>query len=857
MFRLKDVVKGACLMLVSIASVAEAEDWIWLPEKNVISNSVWTLNAYEKDGVLYVGNGSSAGAGNAFTGRGAGELDLSTPVVSHETDDTTRNWDIVGFQLYAFASDGSHPQVVTKFVFPKTTLNVSGQMFYANPNSTVLKEVVLEAPDCAGTTGSLAFYGNTGVTKFTLKAPRLEGLGEKLINSALSSTDFTQWELPAVKTLGRLALTFNLGTGKLLLPFLNFLDENALLQVANCTEMEFGTQYTLGDAPALMLRANAVNGHLDTQNSKLKRLVLGPYRRFDFADGALETAFLHNGNLTEIVFEGRVPENAREALDAVLISFGTSIAMRDKTKQVVIYASRNLGWSEIAASYTEVEKAKRPDGISDADCMGVYEKEGVPVAWLVHRTSEKEYLPLHVQTRDARFNDTFEVVQGDTRDGKYRIGSELTIRAVCDETTFWGWEGLPAGADTNGLEATFVFDEHTANILLKTAPRWTYLPDEGIISNRVWSLRVTRDQLDEGCLRVGKINEMSSGYAGRGEGILDLSGDITSTGESAWAITHLGEHALAVSGDSNVQTNPIVRFVFPRTTTSIGTGFIRAHSPKSNDGAQHANVVSHLEEVVMDIPNFEGTIGDYVFVRNSRLKKMHVNAPRMTGIGKQTFYPLAGLDSSNDLSTWNMENVRSIKSAGLMTCYARGCLKMSSLTTIESGGLGELRDLQELDLGSRLTPTDKQSLTVGNLGLRSPNAVTSVVFGAYTKLERPNPDAAGDIQFPKLKYVRFLGGVPENVTDFVDAVLLKRGVPVMPTDYAVIRASDAFRWSRMAVPVNEDDAAEKTAAAELVSTLPAGENLMGVYVNGNTQRVAWLVHSKSPYDPKPFLLILR
>ncbi|MGN0846495.1 MAG: hypothetical protein ACI4RA_03830, partial [Kiritimatiellia bacterium] len=842
------------LAALVLALTARGDEWIFVPNEadatqGVISNDVWTLNAYVNgDGVLYVGARGATDRGNAFTGRGAGNLDLSGAVVSLGADGARTPWRIEGFTQAAFASTIEKPQVVTQFVFPTTTKNAGEHLFRGHdatktvPCSTVLTNVVCVVPELTEL-GRWAFQRNAGLASFTLVAPAMTTLNYESLNcDSLRQVDYTTWQLPRVTTVDTMAIAWTKGTGTLRLPRAKTLKARALHLLYNVQAVELGTDYGLDDNVALRLEGDVLDGC-----SNMGRLTFGPYASFDLAlvyDNTTPMdprvcAFAGDTGLTNVVFTGRLLSNAAEALDAVLVSRTAAITETAKAKQIVISASANLGWRAVAKPWTDAEWVLRPDGVTAENCMGVYETQGgVRKAWLVHQFSRNDYATIDVATSDARFNDTVEVECAEMLDGRCLLGSMVTVRAVAsDETTFQGWEGLPEGAVTNGLAVTFRAVNSTHRLTLKTAPRWTYLPNEGVISNRVWKLNVGEVSGNE--LRVGAEqggpSTAGNAFTDLGEGILDLSGEVATPDGARWWITALGNHALAISGDSAVRTNKITKFVFPRETTSIGSGVLRSYSSQY-DGQQHTNLLSRIEEIIMDVPNYTRTLPGQEFMRLFNLKRLVIRAPQMTGFGNQSANTGAGLDRT-DYGEWDVSGVRSLDDMAIAwTSNAKGYLRLSSVTNIGSTALRS-NQFRELDLGSRLQPKDHQFLTMAKESFVGCWGVTSIVFGAYTKLVRKGT-ADSDIEFQNLKQLRFLGRPPENLNEFVDSMLSRRGVPSDAANYAVIRASRNLGWDKVAVAVSADEAA---AAEALAATLAPGEDLMGVYVNAAGQRVAWLV----------------
>ncbi|MGN0847003.1 MAG: hypothetical protein ACI4RA_06430 [Kiritimatiellia bacterium] len=348
----KTSVWAGCVGLAALACAltARGNEWIFVPNEaentqGVISNDVWTLNAYVNgEGVLWVGTKEVTEYGNAFTGRGAGDLDLSGTVVSLGADGARTPWRIEEFSKAAFAATIGKPQVVTQFVFP-TTMKSMGEWLFLGYNDApgVLTNVVCVAPELKRLSGQ-AFQRNPGLATFTLVAPSLTELGFQALNCGnLSRVDCTAWELPRVTTLGSMAIAWTSGTGALKLPRARALYKWALLSMHQVREIELGTDYGLDDNVVLRLEDQAL-----AECKNMGRLTFGPYASFNLsvtsegADPRMD-AFKSNTSLTNVVFTGRLLSNAAEALDAILIDRAV-LTETAKERQIVISASANLGW---------------------------------------------------------------------------------------------------------------------------------------------------------------------------------------------------------------------------------------------------------------------------------------------------------------------------------------------------------------------------------------------------------------------------------------------------------------------------------------------------------------------------------
>ncbi len=877
----------ACAALTHAAFADEEQgvgkNWIFVPTLadgasittstvGIISNDVWTLNAYVRNnggrlelGVGVVGNQ----VGNAFTGRGSGPLDLSGEVVSLNEDGSTQSWNISGFAQYAFSSSADKPQVITEFVFPTTTVGVPSYLFRAAVVSTVLKRVTLESESCTWM-GEYAFKQNSGLVYLALKTPAMTQIQKESLNcggagggstgdaGGMRETRYDDWDLSAVSSIGGAALGWSRAAGTLSLPSLTNIVVNALCKAGRLERLELGTGYEQADQKTMSITDNSFE-----QCTNLESIVFGPYAAITMKNNTAKTmAFSGLDSLTNIVFTGDVPTDITTALDAILVSKQaiTSVAA---DKQVVIQASRRHGWGAIATTYTTEELALRPAWITDDICLGVYRTAGgVSKAWVVNRYAADEFASLEVGLVDDRFGDTVQFVSDrEPVDGRYVKGSRITAQATCsDETTFRGWEDLPADAVVDGTSVTFTIPDDASNLTVRawTAPKWTYLPDEGILSNRVWKINVGVVDAETRRLRVGKKageqNTWRSAYVpGFGSGVLDLSGEIATTDGIPWTITALGPDACRFN-ESNHADHPVTRFVFPLTTTEIGTYFMAyfgsSMPPKSG-------IFGDLEvEVIMDVPNFKGTIPASLFQGMRCIGRLVVKAPQATVIAAQAINYGSDHAGRTDLSEWDLTRVETLSdySIGWLTSTrAKGSLKLSSVRSVGQYAMSS-NGSRELDLGSLITPKESATLELSATAFQACEAATNLLIGAYASVSGAS---SSTLQFAALKDVRFLGAMPENGQTFVDALLSARGVPSDATKYAVIRASANLGWTAWAQAIDTSDTVEVEAAAALSATLAPRERLLGVYQSSDGKRRAWLVHKASPYDPKSFFLIVR
>ncbi len=374
------------------------------------------------------------------------------------------------------------------------------------------------------------------------------------------------------------------------------------------------------------------------------------------------------------------------------------------------------------------------------------------------------------------------------------------------------------------------------------APAWVYDPEEGVISNAVWKLKVTTDGLDAGCLRLGIKDGAHPGANGghafteTGGGMLDLSGEIRDEGGSLWRMTALGNYSLYPTGGGDTR---ISKLVFPTTLTDVGVNVLM----DNNDSYSRA-----IEEVIMDIPEFTGALPDHYFRYLTDCQSVRIHAPKMKTLGATLFRYVS--NTKIDFSTWNVEAVETVKNLAWMGATSTGFLKLPLVLKFDGSQHLWGSGVEELDLGSRILPSDNQTLTLGSQAIRACKKLTNILVGAYAKVEAGadtfwNMAVDGSAQC-SLKNIRFLGKPFEGAQTFLDAALLRTSVPADGTKQLTIRASRRLGWTTDLAFIDSPKGEEITVAENL--ELAEGEELIGVYVTAAGGRKAWVIHQASPHE---------
>ncbi len=382
--------------------------WKYSDETKTISDEIWTLNVKKSGSNITVGTNGYDSAGkiinmfnSAFTERGEGILDLSTPV----TDEEENPLQITTFANNCFAIHGSDSSLqknpLTMMIFPATTTASGSWLFIDNLRVSNLTNVVMVLPNCKWL-GSGLFKGAPNVETIKVVAPLVETLdGSKdqgifmtdytgYTNGVYGSkTDLGTWDVSSVINVKREAFKYTKMRGVLSLPKLLTGGYGAFECSDEMEGLVLGTAYKKKDNKTLTLEGQALR-HL----KKMKSITFGPYASYVFDADVANANLAANVDRIDLNFSGVPP--SKEALDALLATIKAS----DAAKKVVIYGSRYLDWDKIKTDIltsedgTETEEEKAAEILKetlaeDEDLMGVYVTEdGERKAWIVHRASE-------------------------------------------------------------------------------------------------------------------------------------------------------------------------------------------------------------------------------------------------------------------------------------------------------------------------------------------------------------------------------------------------------------------------------------------------------------------------------------
>ncbi len=347
--------------------------------KNVITDGRWILNAYVKDrekSQLAIGkNGSATLAG--WTGVGRGVLDLSGPV--RDADGNT--WHLTHFDDYCFSTpSGSSIWYLDELVFPTNVVQFGNQMVNCNAqeNISTLTSVIIDAPDCESNLSNFMFNHNM-ISYALIRAPKIKHIGNGFLNygNSLERSDFSEWDLESVASVGDYAFTWKNAKGTFTLPSLTSVGEEGIRGNTQFTNLVIGTKYKITDNKELSVKSISF-----AENTSLKSITFGPYVKYNTE---VDNVFKGDSALKSVYFSGRPPQT--KFLDDLVQS---AKAVSETDSPLVIYASANLNWDKepVAKSATEEEKAKAPPLVGKQYVIGVYKAGDVSKALIVHNPSE-------------------------------------------------------------------------------------------------------------------------------------------------------------------------------------------------------------------------------------------------------------------------------------------------------------------------------------------------------------------------------------------------------------------------------------------------------------------------------------
>ncbi len=852
-------------------------EWRFVPSENLLTNKVWKLNAYVSNAgspYLAIGNADESGTKRYHSayantreefeaGLGKGKLDLSGTI----TDDDGKEWFIRTIATCALACDGSTCQgycphdgsFLTEIVFPETLIMLQGNTL--NIKNSQLTRVVMNIPGITDNNigGSLI----SGIIREAIvklpNAKSLDGNGGTFFNNrntngALDGYDVSEWDFSSLETLGRDMFNTTRFKGRLSFPKIRTIGDRAFKYTA-LSYLDLGTNgCTVTDVGVDALE----------NNGDMKRMVIGG----DWRGWTMETNALKRvANKLELVLP-TVPYTVYPEGE------GHSVFGALTEKSICIYVPTNMPeWVErLTGKVTPITNGESlgfsvaPFGIVDADVFGTGTPQYIGHTGLDGYGLEKP-VTFTVKNPSSEGDTVTATVNGEEIECGTRLVpyTKVTLTANCAvRNTFVRWEGLPediiSGSATE-TTVTFMTKGTEINVSLVSAPGWTYYPTEGVISNKIWKLNCypvggTDSMGRTKLLRIGKAptaqgRAWHSAYAntkeemenGLGQGDLDLSGRIfDEAGTTEWYINGFVMAAFSCNnGNANAPNcghygcdhkARVTSFVFPTTLQDLG------------GGGQFLNFIlgSAVTNVVMDVPEYAGTLGGGPAIKATVLQSLVLKVPHVTAIdgngGK--FFDKAVPEM--DVSDWDLSRA---------TVFGReifheshnftGTLHLPAVTYFNTNSFRHVK-LPALECGMGYTVKDGAELMFDRLSFYG-TGLKKMTFGPYKSIT-VGSEAFNQVNLTNLA---FYGACPGK--DALDGILYS--TPELNTDSPVIiRAS--VRMPGWKDVIGDDYTSEEENALGL-----ADEHVLGVYKTKDSVRKAWIVDMKSPFDPKGTILIIR
>ena len=802
-----------------------------------ISDGNWKLLCYKNDSGLTIGNAQwSTTKGSGYANDYVGEfLDLSAGVATSATDSSSVK--ILGHRANALGATTSHamPRVL---IFSPNTSNDLGQFM---KGWTTVEEVVISA---SGITSIDQWAGTDSTLKPCRVVLDMTGLTSLPDNAFYSTdkqwfgddTDYSQWNLPALKTIGSNNFKFMDVQGTLKLPAVTKISGNV------CDNCHYLEELWLGAEAKSVTSIGAKSFRVTEQNDgehgsvgRLKKLVIG-----GAASGLkIEQNAFSGQPLEEVVFTGSVP------------TFGSDFAFSDTAARTVFFVvpRGDAAWETAldgkVTPLTDVERRTVWTAHPDRPVpFGVVSKDAFCTANEQYVCYDDERGSVSVTIdKDGFFGDAVEVTSdwAPAADGSYLAGTTLTLTPKASEGgTFAKWYGDVPRADETATPLTLVVTNDVWIYARFTHP-WTLSDDKATAANGNFTVNCAVKDASARTLTLGKAAE--SGLfadADEGEGVLDLGGAVTDTSGNAWTFAAWQGTAKLFARAKNGKGN---------ATTLLSPGTISDGMPY----VQLFNVGSGQKSyrtIVFDEPAMAGGWVSWNMSGQKDLSRLILRTPNLQKLQGESAFPASLADTSFDW--WDLSGVTQVKPGTFKNVEAVGTLRLPSLTAVEPGA----------ESGSWLAPLGQLKKAEGVVlgGLKKKTTVTSIGEKSFFYGAAPRTLTIHNAADMTVGANPFKGGTPPKEITFTGKAINDSGaafanllavVTAAETKPVVIYASDAYGWGEIDYidqDVTDDDQA-----------LVPGERILGVYRGGATAPAgkALVVHRASPYDPKGGLLIIR
>ena len=875
---------GASLAALVVCETVNASWQVALPEGEGLMNNApvtltdgnWQLRGWIYDlekRQLAVGGSPAPGEtkadGQALVKKGdgsyigSGALDLRGTVTAG--GDALSTYTIVYIGKYAFVVGSDAP--FTSVTLPETLLGMD--VFTSGQNGNAgFESFCLVAPEMTGAFPNNTLAGNDNLRKVTLRVPKVEAIADLRlafnwaeIGAFLSETDVSDWDLSSVRTIAQSETDPEHAScpfrrtkfrGTLRVPALKRLNARTFETCPNMGALEAGRNGTL----------EYVGSAAIADCPSLGYLVLGGAETgWSVAANAFSAA-----NLTNVTFVTTAPTYGEDAT----IVFGTDAT---PARQIAFHIPPRgtRGWD---ANWHRIVRAARvpteDERTQFTEKFGAFAAEGLVglVAPGVFRTAEEQWLvcghspvlrhTVKVGTLDPRFpGDQVDVTPAPDVDGLYAAGTRVTLTAKPDaeKGRFVRWRGTVDETKEELSSLTFVLDRDL-DLTAQFAHDWTLTPadpDVGLaagaiayISNHVWKIRVTLDDINQRTLSYGtESDNQGSAWMDFGDGLLDLNGRILDPQGQEWRVTgYKGWQAFQYVKDGKIPYGRYPRaFVLREDMAVLPTSSFR-YNPSDGNGPTN---------LIFECAGVTGAFGSdqlYGFA----LSAGRFRLPNLTGV------PFGGVNLKKgvDVSDWRLDAVTDLKGVTVDPTWGSfygmfrngryaGTLHVPALAAVQPDACYNASNLEAVELGSNTVVT-----SIGAQAFKNCSSLARIRLRGGRDLQV----AADAFEGTKnLKVLEFTFKVPNDPTA-VDNMLAGTTEEVTASaNPPVIYASRKLGWtSGVIANIRPPTDAERAARPAWV---PSGRSCLGVWQTATGARKAWVVHSPSKDDPPALLIIIR
>ena len=518
-------------------------------------------------------------------------------------------------------------------------------------------------------------------------------------------TDFGDFNLPALKTVGESAFKRIRGSGVLTLPSVTTIAKNAF---AECDYME--EAILSPEKKSLASIATKAFSAAGAQGS-LKRVTLGCAEGFTLS----ATDVFDKQPLEVVTFTGAVPD------------ITAATAWHDTAANKLVFAIPEgvAAWESIAEAATPLTEAEReachaahpdwpiPFGVVDTSVFKTHYDQ-----YIAYIGSDKG-VSLTIE-RDAFFNDTVGVTTDWTpfADGTYPKGTTATLSATPNASgTFVKWYGDVERDDETNPSITVTLDSDKWFYARIVHP-WTIASELTTASNGNFTINVSVVNASDRTLQVGADSVRGGFFAASntGTGILDLGGEFRLEGDSEpWRVVQLSNGAQAW-GTADAPERGIEGFLSPGTLLRCSTG----------DWNQSLNQ-STYRLVILDEPDAQWWVRDW-WLTSGTLEILILRLPHLVNLDYNYILWTKAVGKSS-FSWWNLGGVTKIHNDALAWSgnaseshiLCRGHLALPSMRNVRAKELSRLKNMEGLTLGG----CDKAT-TVTNIAANAFSGDTSL-----------------------------------------------------------------------------------------------------------------------------------